>query len=141
MAQAQTMRFAQFLIKIGTGAGSPEVFDAPCGVTSKGFNRTAALNETNVPDCDDPDLPAWLERDIVSNSAEMALSGVVDDGDFDVWDTWFNDGSTKNVQVILGTRVWQGAMVLGTLNLTGERGTRVTFEASLSSAGEMERIV
>jgi hypothetical protein len=47
---------------------SPEVFASPCGLNSRSFNRTAATNETNVPDCDDPDAASWLERDVVSLS-------------------------------------------------------------------------
>ena len=65
MTQATTYPFSKFLVKIGDGA-APEVFTDPCGLTSKGFTRTANLNDTNIPDCDDPDAPSWLGRDVVS---------------------------------------------------------------------------
>lgn len=139
MAQATTLRFSQFLIKLGDG-GSPQVFEAPCGLNSRGFNRTAATNETNVPDCDDPDAPSWLERDVVSLSGEMTGAGVVADEDFDVWDTWFESGLSKTIQVTLGTRTWQGPAKLSALNVTGERGQRATFTATIVSDGEIARI-
>lgn len=139
MTQAATLKFSQFLIKIGNGA-SPEVFTAPCGLNSRGFNRTAAMNETNVPDCQDPDQPSWLERDVVSLSGELSGSGVVDDADFDTWDTWFQSGTTKNVQINLNLRTWQGPAKLQNLNITGERGSRVTFEATIVTDGEIARV-
>lgn len=136
---ANTLKFSQFLIKIGNGA-APEVFASPCGANSRSFNRTAALNETNVPDCDDPDAASWLERDVVSLSAELPFAGVVADEDFDTWDTWFEAGSTKNVQVTLNLRTWQGPAKLASLAITGERGQRVSFTATLQSDGRLVRI-
>lgn len=140
MAQAQTLRFGQFLIEIGNG-GSPEVFDdgAPCGLTSRGFERTAATSDTNVPDCEDPDAPSWLERDVVSLSGSLSGAGVVADEDFDVWDSWFEGAVTKNVRITLGTRRWIGPMKLTSLNVTGEKGKRVEFNAKMDSDGEIVR--
>lgn len=135
MTQATTLKFSQFLVQLGNGA-VPEVFASPCGLNSRSFNRTAATNDTNVPDCDNPDAPSWLERDIVSLSAAISGAGVVADEDFDTWNTWFEDGSTKNVKITLGTRVWIGPYKLTKLNVTGNRGSRTTFDASLDSDGE-----
>lgn len=140
MAQATTLKFSQFLIKLGDGGSPTETFTAPCGLNSRGFNRTAATNETNVPDCADPDAPSWLERDVVSLSGEMTGAGVVADEDFDTWNTWFESGLTKNIQVVLGTRIWQGPAKLTNLNVTGERGQRVTFNVTIQSDGEIEKI-
>lgn len=135
MAQAETLRFSQFLVKIGNGA-NPEVFAAPCGLNSRSFNRTAATNDTNVPDCDNPDAPSWLERDTVSLSAQISGAGVVANEDFDTWNAWFESGLTKNVQISLGARVWIGPYKLTKLNVTGQRGSRATFDVTLDSDGQ-----
>ncbi|MET3991674.1 phage tail tube protein [Bradyrhizobium sp. 215_C5_N1_1] len=136
MAKAQTLTFSKFLVSLGNGA-TPEVFAAPCGLNSRSFNRTAATNETNVPDCDDPDAPSWLERDIVSLSASISGAGVVADEDFDTWNAWFESGDSKNVQIKLGTtRTWTGPYKLTKLNITGQRGSRTTFDVTLDSDGE-----
>jgi len=135
MTQAQTLKFGQFLVTIGNGA-IPEVFAAPCGLNSRSFNRTAAANETNVPDCDAPDDPSWLERDIVSLSATISGAGVVADEDFDTWNSWFESGATKNVKITLGARVWIGPYKCTKLNLSGQRGSRMTFDVTLDSDGE-----
>lgn len=136
MTQASTLKFSQFLIKLGNGA-VPEAFSAPCGLNSRGFNRTAATNDTNVPDCDDPDAASWLQRDVVSLSGALSGAGVVADEDYDVWEAWFNSASSKNVQITLGARTWLGACKLTKLNLTGNRGNRVTFDASIDTDGIM----
>lgn len=139
MTDAVTLKFGQFLIKLGNGA-TPEVFSAPCGLNSRGFSRTAATNDTNVPDCDDPDAPSWLQRDVVSLSGQMTGSGVVADEDFDTWNDWFESGVSKNVQVTLGTRTWQGAAILSKLDITGQRGQRVVFTATIDSDGEIAKL-
>lgn len=139
MTQASTLKFSTFLIKLGNGA-TPEVFAAPCGLNSRGFSRTAATNDTNVPDCDNPDAPSWLERDVVSLSGQMTGAGVVADEDFDVWNDWFESGVSKNVQITLGTRTWAGAAILAKLDITGNRGQRVNFSATLDSDGEIIKL-
>ncbi|WP_316165402.1 MULTISPECIES: phage tail tube protein [unclassified Bradyrhizobium] len=136
MAKAQTLLFSKFLVSLGDG-NSPETFSAPCGLNSRSYNRTAATNETNVPDCDDPDAPSWLDRDVVSMSASVSGAGVVADEDYDTWELWMSSGATKNVQIKLGNRVTIGPYKCTKLNLTGQRGNRVTFDVTLDSDGEI----
>jgi len=136
MTQASTLKFSQFLIQLGNGA-VPEVFASPCGLNSRGFSRTAATNDTNVPDCDDPDAPSWLERDVVSLSGSLTGSGVVADEDFDVWESWMNSAVSKNVKVTLGTRVWIGPCVLTKLDVTGSRGKRTEFTVTIDTDGKL----
>lgn len=139
MVQATTLKFSQFLVLIHNGA-SPGEFQDPCGLTSRGFNRTAETNSTNVPDCDDPDAAAWLERDVVSLSGEMTGSGVLADESFDIWDEWFESGQAKMVRVELGSRAWEGRAILSNFNISGERGQRVNVEVTLQSDGEILRV-
>lgn len=134
---ATTLKFSQFLIELGNGA-VPEVWAAPCGLTSRGFSRTAATNDTNNPPCDDPDAPSWLERDVVSLSGSLSGSGVVADEDYDVWETWFNGAVSKNVRITLGTRTWIGACLLTKLDITGSRGKRTELSVSIDTDGEMD---
>lgn len=138
MALASTMKFSQFLIKLGDGAAAPnEAFNAPCGLNSRGFKRTAATADVNVPDCDDPDAASWLQRDVTSLSGELSGAGVVADEDFNVWNAWYESAQSKNIQVILGTRLWSGAAKLTQLDVTGERGKRVEFSVAIMSDGAL----
>jgi hypothetical protein len=135
MAQATTYPFSQFLVKIGDG-GSPEVFTDPCGLTSKGLTRTANLNDTNIPDCDDPDAPSWLGRDVVSYQGAIAGSGVVATESFDTWEDWWNAGETRNVRIELGADyAWIMPAKLQEFAITAERGNKVQMTVAIVSDG------
>lgn len=134
MAQATTIKFSDFLILIGDGA-SPEQFADPCGLTSKGFQRTANMNDTNIPDCDDPDAPTWLGRDVVSYQATLSGSGVVATESLANWEAWWDSGASKNCRVELGDQAWAGSFRLAEFNITGERGARVNMDVSIVSDG------
>lgn len=145
MTVASTLRYSQFLVKIANDS-SPQSFVAPCGLNSRGFQRTANMAETNVPPCPpDEDDPSWIERDTISLSWELSGSGVVDDaggdGDFDIWDNWWMDQTTKSVQITCGSRQWTGPAKCQNLNVTGERGQRVSMEVTIVSDGVLTRTI
>lgn len=140
MAKPTTFRGTSLLIKIGDG-GSPETFDFPCGLTTNALNRSAETNDTNVPDCDDPDAPAWTEREVSTMAWEATGSGVLADESVSIWDAWHASGLTKNVQIDVGTaaagRRYTGRALLTGYNITGERGSKVQVEVTLSGDGEL----
>lgn len=144
MAKAKTARFGEIVIEI---ENAPETdleagdWSKPCGVRTKGYNRTNNLDETEVPDCDDEDLPADVERDIRSRSAEITLAGALDKEDLDLWDEWEADGSTRRVRITVpgnlaaGGRTYVQPFKLASFNLGAERGQKWTFEATIQSDG------
>src|SRR5688572_17783778 len=99
MAKAETLRASALLLRIGDGA-SPEVFSAPCGFTSKEFRMGAAVNDTNVPDCDDEDAASWLERDTVSKDWGFTASGVHAEQSYSMLQGLI--GERRSMQVALG---------------------------------------
>lgn len=139
MAKATTLKFSELLILVGNGE-SPEDFAAPCGLTSRGFSRTAETNDTNVPDCDDEDAPAWLERDKVSNAWSASGSGVLAEESFQVWEDWFNEDTARNVRIVAGARIWSGQAHLTQFEIEGERGARVTVTVAITGTGKPELI-
>lgn len=141
MTQATTYPFSKFLVKVGDG-NSPEVFSDPCGLTTKGFTRTANMNDTNIPDCDDPDAPSWLGRDVVSYQAAINGAGVVAKESFDdTWESWWQSAETRNIRVELSPDlVWQGPAKLQELAITAERGQKVNMTVNIVSDGEMKKI-
>lgn len=139
MAKATTSRFSEFLVLLGDGA-SPENFNDPCGLTSRGFTRTANMNDTNTPDCEDPDLPSWLERDVISYQATLSGAGVAATESRNAWEDWWDSGETKNVRIELGATAWEGPFKLSELTIQGERGTRVNMNVSLVSDGPVARV-
>lgn len=140
MAKPTTYRGTSLLIKVGDGA-DPEVFSFPCGLTTNGLNRSAETNDVSVPDCADPDAPAWTERETSALSWEASGSGVLADESVAIWDAWHASGLPKNVQIDVGTatagRRYTGRALLTSYNITGERGQKVTVEVTLSGDGEL----
>lgn len=134
MAQATTYKFSEFLILVGDGE-STEEFTAPCGLTSRGFNRTAETNSTNVPDCADEDLPTWQQNDVVALAWSLSGEGVMASESKDTWEEWFTSGAAKNVRISLGDDVWEGAAILSGFNIQGERGSRVTVSVEITGDG------
>ena len=108
MAKPTTRSWTKLSIWPGDG-GSPEDFaQKVCGLTSKGFTLSSDVAETNVPDCDDPDLPGWVERTTRSNSADLSGSGVMAEENFDFYRQWKMSGEEKNTRVVLDLAGFKG---------------------------------
>lgn len=142
MAKPTTRSWTKLSIWPGDG-GSPEVFTSKvCGLTSKGFTISSETSDSTVPDCDDPDLPAWVERVTRSSSAEISGSGVMAEETFDFWRDWKLDGTAKNVRVImdlLGTPgYFAGSFLLTSLEITGNQDDgKINVTVTLQSNGEI----
>lgn len=137
MAAGTSTSFGNFLIKLGNGAG-PEVFAAPCGLTTKGFNQTANVQETTVPDCADEDAAAYIERDVDTLSSEISGSGVMTSEAFTTWRVWFASAASKNCRIYPNGATggyWQGAFILTAFNLTAQRGQKVNVDVTMQSDG------
>lgn len=73
MARPTTARFGAGFIEMET---APNVYTKICGFSSIELTFDKELNDTSVADCDNPDDPVWVERDVVSQSASFSCSGV-----------------------------------------------------------------
>lgn len=141
MAQAKSIRFAGQLMMLGNGAEPDEVFNAPCGFTSLSLTVNIETNSTNVPDCDDPDLPAWLESDEVSKQMQLSGNGVMDRDALIIWREWLMTGGEKNVRwfttgtAAQGGGYWEAPGILSTYEETGERGQRWQLNIGITLNG------
>lgn len=140
MAKPTTLSAAKMLILIGDGATPTEVFEAPCGLTTKGFDLNAASNDVLVPDCDDPDAPAWLERAVQSLSGQITGNGVMAVESFDLWRDWALGGLPKNARLKLDAPAlgyYAGSFILTKFTLGGAQGDKVTVDITLDSDGQI----
>ncbi|MBD3847108.1 phage tail protein [Bosea sp. SSUT16] len=141
MARPTTIRESKLLIKLGDG-NTPETFSAPCGITTKSFNRSAEVNEFNVRDCADPDKPAWVERVKRALSSEITGSGLLARESLDVYEAALASDDPVNVQVVLdyavGPRTYQGAYLVTALNIGAPEDELVNVEITLQSSGPVE---
>jgi predicted secreted protein len=140
MAVANVIFGTQLFIKIGDGA-SPEEFVHPCLINAaRGIQFSSNNNSVVVPDCDNPEDPAWQK--IVKDALSVGITG---EGKLDVveatltaYTAWWKSTLPKNVQVWLSTTgYWEGAFHLTDWDVTGDRGDFATASITLASDGEI----
>jgi hypothetical protein len=140
MAQPTTAKFGQFIISLAS-ADSPNEFIAPCGFTSKSLTFTKNLSEVNIPDCDDPDAPFWLARDVQSLSAAISGEGVLAAESIQRWEAFRDstDSVPAEIEITFSTGVltYTGNFHMESFAIGSEQGGRVTVNASLQSDGEV----
>lgn len=141
MAQAKTLKFGDQVLLLGNGA-SPEVFTAPCGLTTLTLTVNVETNDTNVPDCADPNLPSWLISDEVSKQMVLSGNGVLDTDAMQVWRDWIINGGSRNVRWLTagtganGGGYWSAPAIMdGSYEESGERGSRWNVSINLKLNG------
>lgn len=134
--QPTTLRGSQLLIKIGDGA-SPELFAHPCLInTDRGIQFTSQAGDVIVPDCDNPDDPAWLEHVKDGLSVTVNGAGTLNLDDVADFDAWFRSPDPKNIQVWLGTAGhWGFAAHLTEFQITGTRQQKAQCTLTIVSEG------
>lgn len=143
MAAPVTLRFGDGYIELGDGATPTEVFTKVCGFTEIQMTFEKELNDTVVPDCDDPDAPAWTQRDAVSQSASFSCSGVAGVAAIPLMQSAFADGASRNTRIrLVGGGSGGGTpdrLISGKFHtkysLSGQRGERWQVEFSGESDG------
>jgi hypothetical protein len=117
---------SKLLVKIGDGA-SPEQFIADCLInTSRGIKFTSDTKQTIMPDCDNPDDPAWKSVTKDGLSATITGAGMLYTSSVSEWYTWFNSDDAKNIQFTLniplasGGGYWAGAFKLTDFEITSD---------------------
>lgn len=141
MAQATTVRFGKQAILIGNGA-TPEVFTAPCGLTSLTKTTNVETNTVNIPDCTDPDLSSWLGIDEISRQIQLVFGGVLNTESLLMWQTWDLAGGYKNVRWFRnldttdGGGYLSGSALLSAFEETGEQKQRYQISGTLIYDGK-----
>lgn len=141
MSRPETIKFGKFFVRLSDGA-APAVFTAPCGFTSKSFTRNKTLNETQVPDCEDPDAPAWVERDVQSMAATISGSGVLAKAAIPVWEAALasTDSIATEVEFVYADETsdfYQGRFHIESFEVNGSLGERVQVSVTMQSDGEI----
>lgn len=143
MTVVKHARGVKLLLKVGNGM-SPEGFTAFCTINAaRGITFTAAMNEFNIPDCDDPDTIGWLAREKVSLSIGVTGAGVLNTPDVQDFFDWWKSESSKNCQIVVdvasvdGGVIFEGAFHLADFAITGDRGAKMQCTLTLASDGQV----
>lgn len=123
---------------------NPGTYIRPCGLNDHSFNFTKNLNEVNVPDCDDPDLPAWVERETESVDFSGSGSGILAAEAVDQWWAAFANTSSILGRAYIGKpdnitngRFWAGNFHITGFEVTGQRGQKALITTQFASDGEL----
>lgn len=144
MATPTTVKGGKVKVLLGDG-GSPVTYSSPCGFTQRSLTLSKALNEVNLPDCNDPDSVNWLGRDATSLSMSISGQGVLASESVETWlDAW-EDVESVDVKIEIEfpakTITWTGKMHIESFEVGANNGERATSNVSLQSDGEMTRVV
>jgi predicted secreted protein len=140
MAAPITARAGKFRVLLGSSA-NPVVYSAPCGFTSRSLNLGKSLSEVSIPDCDDPDKPIVLGRDVESTTASVSGEGVLAASALPVWLDAYKSAESVPVKIEIefssGMVTFTGKMHVESLEMGAEQGGRVTISVTLQSDGEL----
>lgn len=142
MAQAKTFRFSDVMILLGNGASPTEIFAAPCGLTELGMTIATDTSETVIPDCDNPDDPAWKITDISALQMTLTGQGVLDRTARKAWEDWAFGGVEKSVRWMYDVTAadngghYQAPGILTSYQVTAQRGQRATVQIGITLNGK-----
>lgn len=146
MALTRVLEFGEQLLLWGDGA-SPETFVPLCGFTNLTLTVNIETNTNNVPDCDDPSLPAWLHSSEVSKQMQLGGNGVIDTNVLAEFNEWIMNGGPKNFRWLTNSAnhpeangYWEAPGILGSYGQTGERGQLWTHETTILLNGRPNRV-
>lgn len=102
MAKPITRSWTKLSLWVGDG-GSPEedYSSKTCGMITKDFSLNATTSDSEVPDCDDPDLPIWIERVIRTMQAGFTGAGTMAEETYGFFRDWMLSAAPKSVRIVL----------------------------------------
>lgn len=140
MAYASTGTFSKLVVEVEWIASSG-VYSKWCGLTSRGISRQHNMNTTEVPECDDEDLPSQVERSVQSSEVTISGSGVWSSESHGNAMDWWYSGQTKSVRVQHvnatsgDTEYETGPAYLVSLSNSVEKGQKIQAEISIEFDG------
>ena len=144
MAKPTTARGTKLRILMGDDS-DPIVYTAYCGLTAKTIRFQSQTNDFYVPDCDNPDDPAW--REIVKSGRSVSIQGqgLLDTKDAlpRMQDAYNSDLPVPmkvelNIPALSGGGAWVGEFMCTQLEITGNDADLVQANITLESNGEIE---
>jgi len=143
MARAVTAKFEEFVLEVETN--TPGTYALVCGLTDVTINRSANIDTTEIPDCDNEALPYAVDRSVRSIEVSVSATGVWAQSSNDMLNDWLYSGTTKNIRVrntraaVGDTETEAGPALLATLTNARAKGQAVTAEIEIQFNGTPTR--
>jgi hypothetical protein len=141
MADVGIIEGEKLLILIGNGA-TTEVFTHPCLINmARSISFVTNMTETEVPDCDNPALPAKIVRKAKSVDFSISGTGKVDKTTVLAYIQWLQSAAPKNAKIRQNETGanggWEGVgkLLLKDFSVSGERGDYQEVTLTLVPAG------
>jgi hypothetical protein len=122
----------------------PGVYIKPCGLNNHSVQFTKNAEEIEVPDCDDPEAPQWIERDVRSLDFSATGEGVLAAEALPTWWAAFNTTDAINARIYIGALddstngyYWAGQIHVNSFQVQGQTGQRATVSIGAVSSGEL----
>ena len=129
------------LVLEGTPAGT---WTRPCGLTNHTITFSKNTQDITVPDCDNLEAAAWIERGVESLDMQGSGNGILAAESLDRWWAVFNSTTSVNARLYVGAmddavngHYWAGKIHITSLEIGGERGNKAQATVSFVSDGEM----
>jgi tail tube protein len=112
-----------------------------CGLTSRTFNRTTTMQQTEIPDCSDETLPNAIEKAVQSQEQTIAGTGVWASESHALMLNWWRSGARKsvrigNIKAPAGTPKYEyGLAYLTQVNNAAVKGSKVTSDVQIEFDG------
>lgn len=123
---------------------SAGTFLKPCGLNQTSVSFTKNAQEVNVPDCDDPEAPQWVERDVESLDFSASGEGVLAAESVEAWYDYFASTDSVNARIYIGAPsdlvagyYWEGKVHVSGFEVEGTTGQRATVSIELAGDGPM----
>lgn len=145
MTKPITAKANDTFLRFALPGTNPIVYTDWCGVTEKTVKWSRNLEETVVPDCDDPNAAPYVERGATSQSVSIAIQGVITSRAWPDYKKMLK--TTKSLyfqmEMIVDTEKteWRGLVQVSDFEMVANKGKTVTFSLNMSSDGEVEEIV
>lgn len=136
MALMQPVNANTHFAMLGDGA-DPEVFAAPCGITSVSFNPGITKRDTPVYDCDNPEGETQNYPTRTGTAYSLSLAGVLDTNAALIWHDWYYvSKQPRNVRYKRTGGYFQGLAILSSYEEGAERDNDVSVSATIDFIGE-----
>ncbi|MER9135115.1 phage tail protein [Mesorhizobium sp. M0830] len=144
MAAAQTEKYEEMILDVELVSGSG-IYTPICGMTDVTISRTATIDSTEIPDCDDESLPLSVEKQVRSIDVSISATGVWAKTSQDMLKAWFYSAAVKNVRIrdtaaaSGDIEIESGPALLASLKNSRTKGKKVTADVELQLDGTPAR--